>query len=297
MRTRTECPGSTQSGPSRLTQRGLSSARLCMGAAVLRGLAIAAAGLVLWIIAALRTGKTFVLGWGQTPRIASRRKDPGDFWFMLIVLGLMAGAFTIQVAIHDPAALLAPAIGSAIVVAGVALVPKPIWRAIGHFFRGPTPVEPPTISRKRKSNAAVVARGWSREDLKQIIADFSGLYDLPDGWVEIERRADDVSTLAFADAVTPETLCFLVNYLTYPNGFDLSQRSTGVVARVQLTHDFGAPNDDLVGKEALVYVPSNDTEHDQVYVHSDAQTYIVPLADFVWRVTGDARLPAAISGL
>ena len=185
----------------------------------MRPLAFFAAGLVLWIIAALWTGKTLVLGWGQTPSIASRRKDPGDFWFMLIIVGLAAGALTVQVAIHDPAALLAPTTGSAVVVAGVALVPKRAWRALGQFFADApsAPVVSPRVSRAHESNTSVVTRGWSREDLKQIIADFSGLYDLPNSWVEIDKRSAGVSTLTFPDKVAPETLCFLVNYLV-PKG-------------------------------------------------------------------------------
>ena len=251
--------------------------------------------MALGLIVSLRTGKTLGFGEWRMPYIAHRRKDRFDFWFMVFILGAGAGYIAIDVAIHDAAALLAPTIGAIAVVGGLEVFPKSAWQAIAEFFAGP-PAKPTANTKARHTSghpASVAVRGWARDELQRIIADFSTSYDLPDSSIEPETRTDGVSTLTVSGEVAPETLCFLVNYLNYPNGFDLSHRSIGVLARATLPRGFGRP--DLVGKAALIYVPSADAECDQVYVHCAQKTYKVPLTNFVWQIAADARTPATIS--
>jgi hypothetical protein len=49
---------------------------------------VLAVGVAVWIVFALKTGKTLVLGFGRTPFIAHRGRNPVDFWIM--IAGLLA---------------------------------------------------------------------------------------------------------------------------------------------------------------------------------------------------------------
>jgi hypothetical protein len=261
------------------------------------GEAIFAALLALGVVASLRTGKTVASGEGRMPYIASRRKNTFDFWLTVIILGAGAGFTAINVAIHDAAALLAPTIGAVVIVGAFEAVPKSAWRAVAEFFMGP-PAKPAVKTKAHRASgrsATVAVRGWARGELQRIIADFSASYELPDTAIELGTSTGDVSTLAVSDEVAPETFCFLVNYLNYPTGFDLSHRPIGVLARTTFPPGVGRP--DLVGKPAVIYVPSDDTEYDQVYVHCAQQNYVVSFTDFAWRPTAHARMPANISDL
>ena len=259
--------------------------------------AIVAALAALGFTASLRTGKTIAPSQWRIPYIASRRSDPFDYWFVVGVLGAVTGYFAIDVAIHDATALVEPALGAVVTAGTLAAVPKSAWRAIGEFFIGP-PVKPVMKAKTPHASgrqASVAVRGWARAELQRIIVDFSSRYDVPESAIELDARTDGVSTLIVPGEITPETLCFLVNYLNYPNGFDLTGRSIGVSARTALPRGFGPP--DLVGKRALIYVPSDDAEYDQVYVQCADKSYQVRLADFRWQVTVDARMPTTITGL
>ncbi len=264
------------------------------GTTSLLGEAIIAALLALGVFASLRTGKTFAFGEWRIPYLARRSKDPFDFWSMVILLGVGASYLAIRVAIHDAAALVAPTIGAGALAWGVAVVPKFGWEGIAEIFIGP-PAKPAVKTEARHTRASVAVRGWDHDELQRIIADFSTKYDLPKSSIELETQIDGVSTVTVSDEVAPETVCFLVNYFNYPNGYDLSHRSIGVLARATLPHGFGTPA--LIGKAALIYVPSADAEYDQVYVQCAEKYYIVPLTNFHWQVTADPRRPATISDL
>jgi hypothetical protein len=259
--------------------------------------AIIAGLLALAVVASLRAGKTVASGEWRIPYLASRSKNPFDFWFTVLLLGTVAGVLAIYVAINDAAALLAPTIGAVVVFGAFEAVPKSAWRAVGEFFTGP-PAKPAVNAKAHravKRSASVAVRGWAPAELQRIVADFSASYELPDAAIELGDPAGEISTLAVSDEVSPETLCFLVNYLNYPKGFDLRRRSIGVLARTAMPAGFGKP--DLVGKAALIYVPSDDAGYDQVYVHCAEQNYVVPFTNFRWRPTASARMPATISDL
>jgi len=261
--------------------------------------AIFAAALAVGVIASLWTGSTILLQQWRMPQIVRRRKNPGDFWFMVILLGLVAGFFAIETAIRDLAALLWPTLATAALGAGAALFPKPASRD-SERVRRPQPARPVAKAKaglEHKHQASVAVRGWSEEELQRILDDFSDSYELSDGWVELEPRADGISTLTFPIEIAPQTLCFLVNYLNYPKGLDLAERSIGVVAHATLSQAFNPPDATLVGKTARIYVPSNDTDYDVVCVHCETKVYVVSFANFVWRPIADTREPATVSGL
>jgi hypothetical protein len=119
-----------------------------------------------------------------------------------------------------------------------------------------------------------------------------------DSTVAIKQENADRFAITFPKDIQPKILYFLVNYLQYPREFDLKNRSIAVVARVVLTPAFGAPDDVLSGKNAMIYVPANDTDYDLVYVRIEqGQAYKVSFTDLVWQPVDEARVPGGIANL
>lgn len=67
-------------------------------------------------------------------------------------------------------------------------------------------------------------------------------------------------------------MLFLVNYLHYPEDFDLARREIGATATVTLTERMGTPAG-LTGRKATIYVPAGDTDYDLVYMRVEPASY------------------------
>jgi hypothetical protein len=149
------------------------------------------------------------------------------------------------------------------------------------------------------NQTALVVRGWNRDELQKIITDFSHSYGITDtSGFHIDAKDGHTLEITFPSDIQPKLLMFLVNYVQYPKGFDLTHRSIGVVGHALLTPAFGAPDPKLNGRRATIYVPANYTEYDVVYVRLETgETYRVPFSDMGWQATDDERVPDTITGL
>ena len=134
------------------------------------------------------------------------------------------------------------------------------------------------------NQTVVVVRGWGQVELQKIVEDFLSMYGISDSSsIAITPRDDHTLEVRFPRDIQPKLLLFLINYIQYPRGFDLSHRSIGVVAHAVLTPAFGPPDPTLVGKSAIIYVPANDTDYDVVYVRVESgETYRVPFSEMKW---------------
>ena len=149
-----------------------------------------------------------------------------------------------------------------------------------------------------KNSIRLSVHGWGRSELDKILADFSQQYGLPGSGMTVAAQPNETLVITFPNDIEPKLLFFLINYIHYPNGFDLKHRSIAAVAHVVLTPAFGAPDSAFIGKRAIIYVPANDTDYDLVYAQIETdKTYKIPFTDLIWRDTADARLPTAIKGL
>jgi len=149
------------------------------------------------------------------------------------------------------------------------------------------------------NDTKVSVRGWNQSELRQILSDFRGPYDLPmrGDWSVTNTPHGDLM-IAFPSDIQPKLLLFLVNYIQYPKNFDLTHRSIGVLCRVTLTSAFGIPDTTLIGKRAMIYVPANDTEHDLVYAKVESgSAFRVPFTTLIWEAVSDARMPSSVNGL
>lgn len=150
------------------------------------------------------------------------------------------------------------------------------------------------------NDTVLSVRGWSKDELDRIIADFSNMYrDRAMPPLVVTQQPGSICAITFPQDISPSLLFYLVNYIQYPNGFDLKQRNIGAVAHTSLTSAFGIPNASLIGKRAAIYVPTNDKSYDLVYakVQSSEATYEISFTDFVWQPVPDARMPGTIKGL
>jgi hypothetical protein len=146
--------------------------------------------------------------------------------------------------------------------------------------------------------AKVVVSGWSEPELSKIISDFARKYGWSRSSLPLRRVSGSTYEVDFPNGVAADDLIFLVNYLQYPEGFDLKTRLITPIGLTRLGPSFGLSDKSLTGKQAVIYIPSNDTDYDQVYVHvRPAVNFRVPFTTMNWIRTNDLRLPAAVARL
>jgi len=149
------------------------------------------------------------------------------------------------------------------------------------------------------NDTVVICKGWDEAELTKILADFARMYGgrLPAAQpFRVERQRDQLR-IRFPNDIEPTLLSFLVNYLQYPKDFDLPSHHVLVVGIVTLTTAFPIPREDYVGKKARIYVPSNDQEHDEVYVAVGSEYFRQPFTNMAWRASADSRIPDGLEGL
>lgn len=145
------------------------------------------------------------------------------------------------------------------------------------------------------SEKVVDVTGWSKSEIVQILAKFDRMYNLSSDSFRIEG-SDEHHQIGFPHDIEPRLYFFLINYLKYPNGFNLKGRNIGVVGRVKLDYSFGIPDSSLEGVDAIVYVPVNDRDYDVVYVRTKSgRNYRISFTDLIWRATDEPRLPEEVS--
>ena len=114
----------------------------------------------------------------------------------------------------------------------------------------------PAFSPGPKNNKEVVVQGWTESDLKRILAHFEKLYEGqlgPAYSVTLKKVAESIR-LSFPYDIPAEKFGFLVNYIHYPEGFDLKGRMIAASGTTTLSEAFAVPEESLVGQKALFYV-------------------------------------------
>ncbi len=108
------------------------------------------------------------------------------------------------------------------------------------------------------------------------------------------EKGPQQTRLRFPNDMPPEGFGFLVNYLQYPEDYDLQGREIVVVGRVTLGRDFNLPDEKLAGQRAHFYIPSNDEDYDVVYVRVGERTFENSFASWHWKVATDNRIPRGV---
>lgn len=183
----------------------------------------------------------------------------------------------------------------ALILFGAAVVAVLLVMLCHWLYRllGPRRPAPPPFIGDPNNDKRVTVRGWQPETLSIILRDFAKMYDLPPTFaMTAAGTAAGTTALSFPTDLPSDTFFFLVNYLHYPIDQDLSAVSVAAVGSVTLTSAFGVPEPALVGKDALVYVPDRDEDHDVVYVDVAADgAYAVPFTNLRWQRAESPRHP------
>jgi len=146
----------------------------------------------------------------------------------------------------------------------------------------------------------VVVRGWTSEELAQILADFEKTYKDSlgaDFAPEVSPALDGVIHIRFPQDIPGPQFSYLINYVQYPKGLDAKARSILVAGKTVLSADFQVSDQSLIGQEATLYVPSGDQDYDVIYVQVGNQTFVDSFTANTWTKVADPRLPPGIASL
>ena len=150
---------------------------------------------------------------------------------------------------------------------------------------------PPPFTRDPNNDKLIVVSGWSEQELRKILADFSAEDVSSLGCeIEIQKRFENEFRLTFPKDVSALDFAALVNYLNYPIDFDPGDRSIVVAGKTTLTADFEGIPKSLLGKKAVLYVPENDEEYTTVYLHAeDGNNFANFMQEPAWQRVTEAR--------
>ncbi|MEO5706402.1 MAG: hypothetical protein ABIT10_08855 [Alteraurantiacibacter sp.] len=156
------------------------------------------------------------------------------------------------------------------------------------------------VSMQPVSDAEVVlvVSGWKPDELRSILADFSGMYGPQEGAFDLPDSSHHSLRIRLDQPISACNLLYLVNYLNYPKTFDLTGRSIAAAATVTLGPAFGVTAAPLMDQKAVFYVPTDDDRFDEVYATTaDGSAFRVTFRDMAWREVDDARCSMAVKSL
>jgi hypothetical protein len=143
----------------------------------------------------------------------------------------------------------------------------------------------------------IIVSGWTGEELSKILTDFAEMYhdDLGHDFdYEACSHNKGSTQITFPHDIPAQEFSFLINYLQYPKDYDLKERSISAVGKARLSPDFHPPGKNLVGQNAVFYVPLNDQKYDQVYVRVGEETFENSFAAHSWKKVTDSRIPPGV---
>jgi hypothetical protein len=147
------------------------------------------------------------------------------------------------------------------------------------------------------SDRALLVSGWSSEELAKILDDFESKYkDALPSFKRVVLSDGKTLRVSLPKDFPPDFLSFLVNYIHYPENFDIKSRKIAAVGMSTLTKEFDAPSAEL-GKKAFIYIPADDNEYDIVYVRVGKHTYSRSFTTMSWKRVEASRLSAATRAL
>ena len=144
--------------------------------------------------------------------------------------------------------------------------------------------------------------GWTDVELEKIISKFQMKYKgrLHSTFSIVPTQIQsNTFVFRFPGDIDPEYFRYLVNYVRYPEDIEEAGRSILVAGKTTLNNQFSLPLPSLVGQKAIIYVPTNDTEFDLVYIRTDrGEVYKDSFVAFSsWKIVNDPRLPPGIENI
>lgn len=122
--------------------------------------------------------------------------------------------------------------------------------------------------KKIENDKIIIIEGAKYLDIKKALKQFCNIYNKENyvAVIRISKISEKVTVLTFPYDIDFTHFCFLTNYLYYPNEIfykaDIKAWTT-----TKSTDEFITENS--ADKYVLLYVPSNDAEHDNVYMTTE----------------------------
>ena len=133
-----------------------------------------------------------------------------------------------------------------------------------------------------EGNRLIISRGWSERELSTIVSKFASLYPEEPSAVFVanfDHYDSKTSILAFPQEMSPRIFKFLVNYIYYPHDFDFDDRNISAVGLVILDETFESSMSGI----GAFYVPKQDQEFDEVYVHTEfSENFRISFTNDLW---------------
>ncbi|MCB9065168.1 MAG: hypothetical protein H6551_08530 [Chitinophagales bacterium] len=144
----------------------------------------------------------------------------------------------------------------------------------------------------RINNKVISIEGVSYDLLKKALSNFKVLYKNEFVVVGIHRISNSAFVLVFPDDISFRLFSYLVNYLKYPN--DIDSWNPQIMAWTTLYKGDEWVIEEMVNKQAMLYIADNDTEYDNVslttelskgyiltFSKSKAKELKVPFKDYI----------------
>ncbi|HTE40800.1 MAG TPA: hypothetical protein VK629_08215 [Steroidobacteraceae bacterium] len=146
----------------------------------------------------------------------------------------------------------------------------------------------------RRNDKALFVHGLSTQELDIVLSAFAATYkDELRNFRYLIRAEGPVQHAVFPNDLEPRLFSFLVNYAQYPQGLNLTQRSVISVGTATVTAAFGAPAE-VVGRKAVLYVPTDDGDFDLVYVAVGEKTFRQSFTNMRWKRETDRRMAQTV---
>jgi hypothetical protein len=159
----------------------------------------------------------------------------------------------------------------------------------------------PHFDRDPENDKVVVVKGWSDDEVQQIIGDFIGTSE-DDGYppysIKPQMQGGNICRLTFPNDIHPWLFRDLVNYLVYPLDIDFENRAITVYGKITLSSAFRGVDASLWGEKVILYVPENDEDYDVIYLQTaSGANFSYSFTGPEWKRVGDARLSEEVASL
>jgi hypothetical protein len=160
--------------------------------------------------------------------------------------------------------------------------------------------DPSAFTPDPNNDKAILVEGWNEDELRKILDDFveQDLSAFAAFRIELEKRFENSFVLTFPEDIHPAEFISLINYLAYPFQPDTTGRAIVVAGKTTLNSDFDGLPESFAGKQAILYIPDNDEDHDLIYLQTESSmTLAKSFNEVAWRTVKEPLLPTTVESL
>jgi hypothetical protein len=150
----------------------------------------------------------------------------------------------------------------------------------------------------KENDKRVVVRGWNMPELRKILENFKSKYEdrlVVDFSIDVRQDPCEFH-LTFPSGIPTRELACLVVCLHDP-GLASDERSIEAAGFITVSSKDAPPDAALIGRDAVIYLPTDEQEVDVAHVRVNDLTFQYSLSAGRWRSVTDPGLPAGLQFL